>query len=164
MKNKYVLSQILSFVPRYKFNKIVSQNLDGYTYKSFTFWEQFICLSYGQLAQKESLRTIVLGLESRPKKLYHLGIRSSIKRSTLSDANRTRNYIIYRKVAYMLIDIAILTDFNRKKTGVVGDKDSSDFAQLNEELKGTIYALDSSTIDLCLSIFPWAKFRKKKGA
>jgi len=162
IKNKYVLSQILSFVPKYKFNKIVSENINGYVVKNFTFWEQFICLSYGQLSQKESLRTIVLGLNSRNRKLYHLGIRSSINLSTLSDANRNRNWIIHKQIAYMLVDLAIKSNFNRKKTTIFNEQDTPNFNELNQELVGAVYALDSSTIDLCLSIFSWAKFRKKK--
>ena len=162
IKNKYVLQQILSLVPRYQFNKIVSRHSNDYTVKSFTYWEQFICLSYGQLAQKETLRTIVLGLSSRKNKLYHLGIRSSVKRSTLSDANRIRSSVIYQEIAYVLIDLALKSDFNRKKTSIFNEEDARNFEQLNQELKGAVYALDSSTIDLCLSIFSWAKFRKKR--
>ena len=103
IKNKYVLNQILSYIPRYEFNKIVRQNIGNYRFKSFSYWEHFICLSFGQLAGKESLRMIVLALTSRPKKLYHLGIRSKISRSTLSDANKSRSWVIYQKLANVLI-------------------------------------------------------------
>lgn len=159
IKNKYVLVQILKLIPRYQFNKIVAKNSPNYQSLGFTYWEQFICLSYGQLTQKDSLRMIILCLNSRPKKLYHLGIRSKVCRSTFSDANRNRPWIIYQEIAYLLIKKAIKLDFNRKIFSV---EDTAQHLQLNDELQGVIYALDASTIDLCLSIFGWAKFRKKK--
>jgi len=158
-KNKYVLSQLLSYIPRYEFNKIVNQNIENYRFKSFSHWEQFICLSFGQLAGKESLRMIVLALTSRPKKLYHLGIRSKVSRSTLSDANRYRSWIIYQELANLLIKKAINANSNRK---IFTLADTPNYASLNAELPELIYAVDASTIDLCLSIFSWAKFRKKK--
>lgn len=159
IKNKYVLTQVLDLIPRYQFKKIVIENSPNYQSLTFTHWEQFICLSYGQLTQKDSLRNIVLGLSSRPKKLYHLGIRSKVCRSTFSDANRERPWIIYQKIAYVLIEKALKSNSNRK---IFALEDTSLHLQLNEELQGVIYALDASTIDLCLSIFQWAKFRKKK--
>lgn len=158
-KNKYVLSQLLSYIPRYEFNKIVKQNVGSYTYKSFSHWEHFICLSFGQLASKESLRMIVLALESRPKKLYHLGIRSKVSRSTLSDANRSRSWVIYQKLANVLIEKAINANLDRK---IFVPSDTPKYEILNAELPELVYAVDASTIDLCLSIFSWAKFRKKK--
>lgn len=159
IKRKYVLAQVLSLIPHYEFKKILASNDQDYQVKTFTYWEQFICLSYGQLAQKESLRNIVLGLNSRPKKLYHLGIRSKIARSTLSDANRNRSWVIYQKLAYLLIKKAIKSNSNRK---IFTPQDHSKHLELNEELQGVIYALDASVISLCLSVFQWAKFRKKK--
>lgn len=159
IKNKYVLSQLLSYIPRYEFNKIVKQNIETYRFKSFSHWEQFICLSFGQLAGKESLRMIVLALISRPKKLYHLGIRSKVSRSTLSDANRARSWVIYQGLANLLIEKAIKTNSNRK---IFTPVDTPNYQILNAELPELVYAVDASTIDLCLSIFSWAKFRKKK--
>lgn len=158
-KNKYVLSQLLSHVSRYDFNKIVAQNIGNYRFKNFSHWEHFICLSFGQLAEKESLRMIVLAFESRPKKLYHLGIRSKVSRSTLSDANNSRSWIIYQKLSNLLIQKAIKADCNRK---IFTSEDTSEYRQINAELPELVYAVDASTIDLCLSIFSWAKFRKKK--
>ena len=104
---------------------------------------------------------IVLALKSRPKKLYHLGIRSKVSRSTLSDANRSRNWIIYQKLANILIEKAIKANSNRK---IFTLSDHSNYQFLNAELPELVYAVDASTIDLCLSIFSWAKFRKKKVA
>ena len=113
----------------------------------------------GQLNDKESLRMIVLALTSRLKKLYHLGIRSKISRSTLSGANKSRSWIIHKKLANVLIKKAINTDSNRK---IFTCKDTFDYQRLNTELPESVYAVDASTIDLCLSIFSWAKFRKKR--
>lgn len=159
IKNKYVLKQILSFVSRYEFDKIVIKHTQDYQYKTFSHWEQFICLSYGQLAQKQSLRLIALGLNSRSKKLYHLGIRSQVKRSTFSEANRNRSWLIYRDLANLLIQKAINSNFNRK---IFTPNDTAEYQQINQELPELVYAIDASIIDLCLSIFSWAKFRKKK--
>ena len=158
-KKIYVLNQLLSYISRYEFNKIVTQNIGNYQFKSFSHWEHFICLSFGQLAGKESLRTIVLALSSRSEKLYHLGIRSKVCLSTLSDANRSRSWIIYQELAYVLIRKAINADPHRK---IFTPKDTFDYQQRNAELPESVYAVDASTIDLCLSIFSWADFRKKK--
>ena len=102
---------------------------------------------------------ICLALTSRPKKLYHLGIRSKVSRSTLSDANRSRSWIIYQELANLLIEKAIKSNFNRK---IFTFEDTPYYLRLNAELPELIYAVDASTIDLCLSIFSWAKFRKKR--
>ena len=158
-KNKYVLSQLLSYIPRYEFNKIIACNIENYRFKSFSHWDHFICVSFGELAGKESLRMIVLALNSRPKKLYHLGIRSKVSLSTLSEANRSRSWIIYQELANVLIKKAINTNSNRK---ILTLEDTPDYQRLNAELPELVYAVDASTIDLCLSIFSWAKFRKKK--
>lgn len=159
IKNKYVLAQVLSLINRYEFNKIVAQCSTNERPLSFTHWEQFICLSYGQLTHKESLRNIVLGLTSRSSSLYHLGIRSTVSLSTLSYANRTRSWIIYRNLAYVLIEKVTKSDFNRK---IFDPEDTPDYLRFNAELPQVIYALDASIISLCLSVFHWAKFRKKK--
>jgi hypothetical protein len=158
-KNRYVLNQLLSYISRYEFNKIVAQNVGDYRFKNFSHWEHFICLSFGQLAGKQSLRTIVLAFESRPEKLYHLGIRSKVSRSTLSDANRSRSWIIYQELANLLIHKAIKADGNRK---IFTCEDTAEYRKINAELPQLVYAVDASTIDLCLSLFSWAKFRKKK--
>lgn len=159
IKNKYVLVQLLAYITRYDFNKIVARHTGNYQFKSFSHWEHFICLSFGQLANKNSLRMIVLALVSRPKKLYHLGIRSKVSRSTLSDANRSRSWLIYQDLAKLLIKKAINSQTNRK---IFTSEDALNHHSLNAELPELVYAVDASTIDLCLSIFSWAKFRKKK--
>jgi transposase len=118
--------------------------------RTFSCWEQFLCISFGQLTHRESLRDIVVCLQSHKKILYHLGFRSYISRSTVADANERRDWRIYRDLAQILIKEARKLYVN-----------DSDF---NLDIDNTIYALDASTIDLCLNIFKWAKFRKAKGA
>jgi len=115
----------------------------------FSWWNQFSCLAFAQLTYRESLRDIVCCLRSMEKKLYHMGFRGNISRSTLADANENRDWRIYADFAQVLIHIA---------RGL--DKDD----EFGVELDNTVYALDSTTIDLCLSLFPWAQFRKQKGA
>jgi len=145
-----ILSQLLDFVPRYEFDKCVDKYSGNYKVKSFTCWEQFIVMAFAQLTGRESLRDIESCLEAISLKLYHSGVKSKIKKSTLSDANEKRDWRIYAEFAQLLIQQA------RKLY-----KDDSAFTVEIDEIA---YALDSSTIDLCLSLFPWAKFRKKKGA
>ena len=167
IKKRYVLTQILCLISRYDFKKILNKTTSFSEAKGFTHWEHFICLSYGQLTQKESIRSIVLGLKSRQHKLYHIGIRSKISLSTLSYANRNRSWLIYKELAYVLIDKAIKSEMYRKKNEFFTKEDHEKYETFNQELKSSIYALDSSTIDLCLSVFSWAnpdsyRDRKKK--
>lgn len=145
-----ILSQILDFVSKYEFEKCVDKYNGNYRVKTFTCWEQFIVMAFAQLTGRESLRDIEACLEAVSTKLYHSGVKSKVKRSTLSDANENRDWRIYAEFAQLLIQEA------RQLY-----KDDNNFMVEIDEIA---YALDSSTIDLCLSLFPWAKFRKRKGA
>lgn len=145
-----ILSQVLDFVSKYDFDKCVGKYNGNYRVRSFTCWEQFIVMMFAQLTYRESLRDIESCLCAISNKLYHSGVKSKVKRSTLSDANEKRDWRIYAEFAQLLIVEA---------RGLY--KEDNDFSvDINE----IAYALDSSTIDLCLSLFPWAKFRKNKGA
>jgi hypothetical protein len=147
---QYVFYQLTNSLSRYAFQNCVNQYSGDYYIKSFPCWQQFLCLCFGQLTFRESLRSIVLCLNAHPKKLYHLGFGSFIKRSTLSDANERRDWRIYQSFGYYLI----------KKARKLYQHDTTFLGELN----GTFYALDSTTIDLCLSVFQWAHFREYKGA
>lgn len=144
-----VFSQIMSHLPKHSFRKFVNKYNGNYKVRFFSCWEQFLVMSFAQLTYRESLRDIEGCLRAMQHKLYHLGIKSRISRSTLADANENRDWRIYSDFAYMLIDIA---------------KELYKDENLFDELEETIYALDSTTIDLCLTLFPWAKFRKTKSA
>lgn len=145
-KGKYVYSQIVEFLPQRIFDTIVLK-YDGNRYvKHFTCWNQLLVMVFGQLTCRDSLRDLVVALEAHNRKSYHLGFGKSVTRSNLSKANENRDYRIFEEFAYYLIGIA------SKKL------QNNDF-----EIKGKVYAFDSTTIDLCLSVFWWAKFRKSKG-
>ncbi len=144
-----VFSQILDFLPGYEFNKCVNRYRGSYKVQTFSCFDQFLCMAYAQLTHRESLRDIESCLRAMRPKLYHAGFRGKISRSTLADANEKRDWRIYADFANILIGIA------RK---LYADED------FGLELEQTVYALDSTTIDLCLSLFPWARFRKHKGA
>ena len=144
-----IFSQIMSYIPKYSFDSCVKKYRGNYKVQSFTCWEQFLAMSFAQLTYRESLRDIETCLRAMQNKLYHIGIRSKISRSTLAAANQNRDWRIYADFAYILIDQA--KELYR---------DDKFFKELDE----TVYALDSTTIDLCLSLFPWAKFRKTKSA
>ena len=145
----YVFTQLIRLVHRQSFARHVERYNGNYRVKSFTCWHQFLCMSFGQLTQRESLRDIVNCLQAHEKKLYHLGLTQGIKRSTLSDANECRDYRIYQDLAYSLI----------KKARNLYQSELEDVY-----LDNVIYALDSTTIELCLEVFWWAKFRKHKAA
>ena len=144
-----IFSQIMDFVPMYEFRKCVQRYHGNYKVRDFSCWNQFLCLAFAQLTYRESLRDIVCCLRSMERKLYHMGFRGNISRSTLADANETRDWRIYADFAQVLIHIA---------RGLYKDDG------FGVELDNTVYALDSTTIDLCLSLSPWAQFRKQKGA
>lgn len=146
-QGQIVFAQILENIPHYQFNKIVNSYHGDKWVQSFTCWEHFICMSFAQLTYRRSLRDTIICLNAQKQKLYHMGLRHQVSKSTLSDANNNRDYRIYRDLAYYLVDIA--------KTLYAGDN-------LNLALENSVYAFDSTTIDLCLSLFPWAKFRKTK--
>ena len=146
---RLVFSQLMDFLPKHQFRQCVNRYNGNHYMKSFSSLDQFLCMAFAQLSYRESLRDIESCLRAMQNKLYHLGIRAKISRSTLADANEKRDWRIYADFAHMLINTA--------RNLYSGD----DFGV---ELDETVYALDSSTIDLCLSLFPWARFRKAKGA
>ena len=145
-KDKYVFAQLSTFLDRSKFNRIVAKyNGDKYI-KIYTCWNQLLTMMFGQLSHRESLRDLIVAMEAHSGKLYHLGIGKSVTRSNLSKANELRDYRIFEEFAFFMIEQA------RKK------RQTEIF-----KLGGSVYAFDSTTIDLCLSVFEWAKFRTKKG-
>jgi hypothetical protein len=143
-----IFAQVMKFLPLSDFRKCVKRYHGNYKVKSFTCLDQYLCLAFAQLTYRESLRDIEACLRAVQNKLYHMGIRGKISRSTLAYANETRNWRIYADFALTLIQTA-----------------RSLYAHDNfeVELEQIAYVLDSSIIDLCLSLFPWAKFRKNKG-
>lgn len=149
-KGKYVFAQLMSLVHPEEFNRCVEKYNGHYRVRSFSCWHQFVCLSFGQLTHRESLRDLVLCLQAHHTKLYHLGLSKGISRTTLADANELRNWRIYSDLAQVPIQRARLLNVG----SVLEDVD----------LNNTVYALDSTTIDLCLEVFWWAKFRKRKAA
>ena len=146
---KSIFAQLMEFIPIYEFRKCVKRYNGNYKIRNFTCWEQFLCMSFAQLTYRESLRDIEACLRATHKKLYHVGIRSRVSRNTLANANQVRDWRIYADFAQALIGIARKLYINE------------DFGV---ELQQTAYALDATIIDLCLSLFPWAKFRNRKGA
>ena len=146
---RLVFSQLMDFLPMQHFRRCVNRYRGNHSMKSFSCFDQFLCMSFAQLSYRESLRDIESCLRAMQNKLYHMGIRAKVSRSTIADANENRDWRIYADFAQVLISIA---------RDLYAD---DDFAV---ELDETVYALDASTIDLCLSLFPWARFRKTKGA
>jgi len=144
-----VFSQLMDQLPYYEFQKCVARYRGDYQQKKFSCWDQFLSMAFAQLTYRESLRDIETCLRSRRAKLYHMGFRSPVARSTLADANESRDWRIYADFAQVLIRIARPL-YVRDPIGV--------------DLDQSLYALDSTTIDLCLSLFPWAKFRRHKAA
>lgn len=151
---KYVFAQLIECIPQYQFQNCVKKYNGDYNVKSFTCWEQFLAMVFGQLAYRESVRDVVVSLNSHKQKHYHLGFHSRLAKSTLTHANIHRDYRIYQDFMQILVEQA--------RPLYVND---SDFT-LN--LNGACYALDSSSIDVCLSIFHWAPYmdtpRNRKGA
>jgi len=139
----------MDFVPKYEFDKCVRRYGGNRRVRTFSCYDQFLCMAFGQLTYRDSLRDVVTCLDVLKPKLFHVGIRGRLSRSTLADANENRDWRIYAEFAQVLIAEA---------RTLYADED------FGVELDNTVYALDSSTIDLCLSLFPWAKFRKAKGA
>ncbi len=142
-----VFSQIMDFLPLRDLRKCVKRYRGNYKVQKFSCMDQFLCMAFAQLTYRESLRDIEACLRAMQSKLYHMGIRGRVSRSTLADANENRDWRIYADFAQVLIHIARGL-YAKEEFGV--------------ELERTVYALDSTTIDLCLSLFPWAKFRKHK--
>lgn len=146
---KLVFAQVIDFMPLPIFRRCVAKYQGNFKVKSFTCLDQFLCMAFAQVTYRESLRDIEACLRSQSKKLYHMGIRGTVCRSTLADANENRDWRIYAELAQSLIATA---------------RTLHSTEPFIEELDETVYALDSTTIDLCLSVFPWAAFRKRKGA
>lgn len=145
-KDKYVFAQLVSFMDNFKFLRIVKKYEGDKYVKSFSCWNQLLTMMFGQQTNRESLRDLIVATEAHSRKLYHLGMGKSVTRSNLSKANEQRDYRIFEEFAYFMIDEA-----RRKRQTEIF------------KLGGSVYAFDSTTIDLCLAVFDWAKFRSKKG-
>ena len=144
-----VFAQVMDFLPIHEFRRCVKRYHGNRKVKSFTCMDQFLCMAFAQLTYRESLRDIETCLRVMQSKLYHMGIRGRVARSTLADANENRDWRIYADFAQVLIAQARPLYLNE---------------EFGVDLEATAYALDSSTIDLCLSLFPWARFRRTKAA
>jgi hypothetical protein len=146
---KLIFAQAMDFLPQHTLRRCIQRYNGNQNIKSFSCQDQFRCMAFAQLTYRESLRDIEACLKAQSNKLYHMGIRSKVARSTLADANEKRDWRIYADLAQSLIQTARQLYANE---------------ELGLELDNTVYALDATTIDLCLSVFPWAHFRKAKGA
>ena len=144
-----VFGQLMEFIPHYQFQICVDRYQGNRYVKDFSCWDQFLCLAFAQLTERSSLRDIETCLRAQQSKLYHMGLRGRVSRTTLADANEARDWRIYRDFAQVLIGRA--RDLYRDECFGVN-------------LSETVYAFDSTTIDLCLSLFPWAQFRRHKSA
>ncbi|RPJ24256.1 MAG: IS4 family transposase [Nitrosopumilales archaeon] len=147
-QGKYIFAQLTDFLPRRVFDRLVDKYEGNKHVRSFTCWNQMLCMVFGQLTARDSMRDLMLSLEAHQPKYYHLGFGSTVSRRNFGTANERRNYRIFEEFAYVLIEEARRSCYR------------DDF---EIEVDGNVYALDSTTIDLCLSIFWWAKFRKHKG-
>jgi hypothetical protein len=145
-QGKYVFTQVTEFLPKRVFDCIVARYSGDKGIRSFSCWNQLLCMIFGQLTNRDSLRDLILAIEAHSKKTYHLGFGKSVTRSNLAKTNENRNFKIFEEFTYYLIDIA-----------------RSKLRNDNFAIKGKVYAFDSTTIDLCLNVFWWAKFRKTKG-
>ena len=150
-QGKIVFAQLMEFLPHYEFQKCVKRYSGDYKVQKFTCMDQFLCMAFAQLTYRESLRDTVACLNAAEKKLYHMGIQTAPTRNNLAHANSSRDWRIFRDFAMVLVRKAVKM---------------YESAPLDAEynLEQVVYALDSTTIDICLSLFPWAKFRKRKGA
>ncbi len=149
-QGKYVFAQIFDFVYKYEFDKCIDKYNGNYRVKTFKCWEQFLVMSFAQFTYRDSLRDIELCLNGMKSRLYHCGIRSNVARNTLAKANEKRNWKMYAEFGSGLVKIA-LPLYKAENS-------------LAKELETIIYAFDSTTIDLCLQLFPWANFRRTKSA
>ena len=148
-QGRTVFAQLISFVSHNEFNRCVARYNGNKSVRSFSCWDQFLTMAFAQLTYRESLRDIEVCLAAQRQKLYHAGFSGPVKRATLADANEKRDWRIYRDFAQSLIQIA---------------RPLYAHSDLGLELEGTAYAFDATTIDLCLSLFPWAQFRRHKAA
>ena len=146
---RIVFAQLIDHIPSYEFTKCVERYAGNHKFRGFSCLDQFLCLAFAQLTYRESLRDIEACLRSVDSKLYHMGIRGRVSRSTLADANEAHDWRIFSDFAQVLINIA---------------RPMYASESLGFDLDNTVYALDSTTIDLCLSVFPWARFRARKAA
>ncbi len=146
---KLVFAQLMAYLPRKVFRRCVARYRGEYKVQQFSCWDQYCCMAFAQLTGRESLRDIEACLRAQQAKLYHMGIRGRVSRSTLADANANRDWHMYADFAHILIHRARAL-YQEEDFGV--------------DLDETVYALDSTTIDLCLSVFPWAQFRQTKSA
>ena len=142
---KYIFSQLIEFLPQRIFDRIVMKYEGNKYVKHFTCWNQLLIMMFGQLSNRDSLRDLISTISAHSTKSYHLGFGKNVTRSNLSKVNERREPRIFEEFAYHMIDIA------RKK------RINKDF-----EIDGKVFAFDSTTIDLCLSVFWWAKFRRTK--
>lgn len=142
---KYVFAQLTEFLPQRVFDRLVLKHCGNKYIKHFSCWNQLLCLIFGQLSDRESLRDLATIIEAHHSKIYHLGFGKNVSRSNLSKANENRSYEIFEEFAYHLIAMAREKNYNN-----------------NFEINGKIYAFDATTIDLCLNVFYWANFRKTK--
>jgi hypothetical protein len=149
-----IFSQLADFLPLPEFRRCVERYDGNRRIRSFSCWDQFLCMAFGQLTGRESLRDTVTCLRALGGRLYHAGIRGRVSRSTLADANESRDWRIYGDFAAVLI---------ARARELYRDQPPEPGVDLGE-LAGPIYAFDSTTIDLCLKLFPWAQFRKRKSA
>ena len=145
-KDKYVFAKLVEFLDCFKFRRIVAKYQGDRYIKSFSCWNQLLVMMFGQFSNREGLRDLIVALEAHWRKLYHLGMGKSVTRSNLSKANELRDYRIFEDFAYHLV-----AEARSKSTEKIFGFD------------GHVYAFDSTTIDLCLEVFEWAKFRKHKG-
>jgi len=146
---KTVFAQLMDLIPGHEFRRCVDRYQGNYKVSTFSCWDQFLCMAFAQLTYRESLRDIETCLRTLGPRLYHAGVRGHVSRSTLADANETRDFRIYADLAQVLMATA---------RSLYTDED------LGMELQQTVYALDSTTIDLCLSLFPWARYRAQNAA
>jgi len=144
-----LFAQVIEYAPRYEFQKCVARYQGNHRVRSFTCWDQLLCLIFAQLTYRESLRDIVACLRSVDGRLYHMGIRGTVSRSTLAEANEQRDWRIYADFAQVLI--------RQARQLYAGEPFGVDVAQ-------TVYAFDSTTIDLCMSLFPWASYKRAQHA
>ena len=146
---RFIFSELIAHLPHKEFRKCVARYDDGSQWRKFSYWDQYLAMAFAQLTYRESLRDIEACLRSVTGKLYHLGFRGKVARSTLADANESRDCRIFADFAQVLIGIARPLYANDP---------------IGVDLDQSLYALDSTTIDLCLELFPWARFRKRKAA
>jgi hypothetical protein len=146
---RIVFSQLIQHLPEKEFQKCVARHNGDSNFRGFSCWDQLLAMAFAQLTYRESLRDIESCLRALGSKLYHMGFRGKVSRSTLADANESHDWRIFAEFAQVLIGIA---------------RPLHTHDPIGVDLDQSLYALDSTTIDVCLSLFPWAKFRRHKAA